>query len=265
MRLLVGLIAVVAAATVASVVYATRQDPAQPKAVCKTREGLHRPGRSLDATSPQVQAAFAKGAKAAALALEPLAQVSPKDAVVAFNDGLALYCAGYPNEAATALEQAKKVGANSYYRVQADLLLHPQYFQGGGYPPFEYYGHDPLLIQGQVAQRGYHQVTAEKLWARAAKLHPDDVDAQVAAAVGRFDMDDLNASFSRLGPLAKRFPKSQTVRFHLGLMLVWIGQRTQAIAELKQAEALGRDTQLGKQAAKLLAGIEKGGSSGTTR
>ena len=38
-------------------------------------------------------------------------------------------------------------------------------------------------------------------------------------------MDDLNASFSRLGPLVKTFPRSQTVRFHLGLLLAWTGQR----------------------------------------
>jgi tetratricopeptide (TPR) repeat protein len=264
MRLLVGLIAVVAAATVAGVVYATRQDPSQPKAVCKTSRAYIVPGVPSTHVA-SVQAAFGQGAKKAALALEPLAQESPKDAVVAFNDGLALYCAGYPNEAATAFEQAKKVGANTYYRVQADLLLHPQFFQGGGYPPFEYDGHDALLVQGQIAQRAYHQVTAEKLWGLAAKLHPNDVDALVAAAVGRFDMDDLSASFSRLGPLAKRFPKSQTVRFHLGLLLVWTGQRKQAITELKLAEQLAPGTMLGKQAARLLAGIEKAGSGGTKR
>lgn len=264
MRLLVGLVAVTAAAAVAGVVYATGQDPSQPKAICNTSSAYVVPGVPSTHVAA-VRAAFAKGAKKAALALEPLAQESPKDAVVAFNDGLALYCAGYPNEAATAFRQAKKVGANTYYRVQADLLLHPQYFQKGGYPPFEYDGRDRLLIRGQVAQRGYHQVTAESLWARAAKLHPDDVDALVAAAVGRFDMDDLSASFSRLGPLAKRFPKSQTVRFHLGLLLVYIGQRKQAIAEFQQAEALGPGTELGKQAAKLLAGIEQAGSGGTTR
>jgi tetratricopeptide (TPR) repeat protein len=264
MRLLVGLVAVVAAATVAGVVYATRQDPSQPKAICKTSRAYIVPGVASTHVAA-VQGAFTNGAKQAALALEPLARQSPKDAVVAFNDGLALYCAGYPNEAATAFEQAKKVGADTYYRVQADLLLHPQYFQQGGYPPFEYDGNDRLLIQGQVAQRAFHQVTAEKLWARAAGLHPNDADALVAAAVGRFDMDDLSASFSRLGPLVKRFPKSQTVRFHLGLLLVYIGQRKQAIAEFEQAEKLGRGTELGKQASKLLAGIEKAGSSGTSR
>jgi hypothetical protein len=46
-------------------------------------------------------------------------------------------------------------------------------------------------------------------------------------------------------------------------MLVWIGQRTQAITELKQAERLGSTTKLGKQAAQLLSGIENAGSGGS--
>ena len=54
-------------------------------------------------------------------------------------------------------------------------------------------------------------------------------------------MDDLSASFSRLGPLVKRFPKSQTVRFHLGLLLAWTGQGTLAVKEFKAAQRAWRD------------------------
>ncbi len=264
MRIFVAIAAVAAAAVVAGVVYGTRQDPAQPKAVCKTKQALIVSGVSSTHLAA-VKAAFAHGAKDAALALEPLAQVSPKDPVVVFNDALALYCAGYPNEAAQAFQQAKKVGANTYYGVQSDVLLHPQYFQEAGYPPFVYSGKDPLLIAGQVEQRGFHQRSAEKLWAKDAKLHPGSDAAQVAAAVGRFDMSNLNASFSRLGPLVKRFPKSQSIRFHLGLLLVWTGQRNQAVTEFQDAVKLGPDTALGKEAQNFVTKIESGGSSGTTR
>jgi tetratricopeptide (TPR) repeat protein len=263
MRILVALIAVTAAGVVAGVVYATRQDPAQPKAVCKTSKALIYPG--VPSTHvPAVEAAFKQGAKQAALALEPLTQVSPKDPVVVFNDALALYCAGYPNEAAQAFQQAKKVGANTYYGVKSDNLLHPQYFQEG-YPPFVYTGKDPLLIQGQVEQNAYHEQSAEKLWAKDAKLHPESADAQIAAAVGRFDMSDLSASFSRLGPLVKRFPQSQSVSFHLGLLLVWTGQRTQALTEFREAVKLGPQTAVGKQAENFVTRIGSGGSNGTTR
>ena len=143
--------------------------------------------------------------------------------------------------------------------MKADNFLHPQYF-GNGYPIFQYQGRDPLLIQGQFEQRRFHQHSAERLYAKAARLHPNDADAQVAAAVGRFDMDDLSASFSRLGPLVTRFPRSQTVRFHLGLMLAWTGQRELAVKEFTAARGLGAKTALGMDANEFLARL---GSSGT--
>src|SRR5205085_8348023 len=124
-----------------------------------------------------------------------------------------------------------------------------------GYPPFQYGGTDPLLVQGQIEQRRFHPESAERLFARAARLHPDDPEAQVAAAVGRFDMDDLSASFSRLGPLVKRFPHSQSVRFHLGLLLAWTGQRAKAVAEFRLARALGPKTALGQRAATFLGSL----------
>jgi len=263
-RTLVGAAAVVTAGIVTGVVLATRQDPAQPKAICKTAQPYIVAGVSSPYVAA-VRAAFRRSTKQAALALEPLSLVAPKDPVVVFNDAIALFCAGYPNEATQAFEQAKKVGANTYYGVEADVLLHPQYFQKGGYPPFTYAGKDPLLLEGVAQQKAYHQQTAEKLWAEDAKLHPNDPDAQVAAAVGLFDMSNLNASFSRLGPLAKRFPKSQTVRFHLGLLLFWIGQAKQGRVELRAAIALGPHTYLGKTAEALLAELPSAGTSTTKR
>lgn len=258
-RVVVALAAAAAAAVVAGVVYATRQDPPQPKAACAQRfQPQIVPGLSTQATA--VRAAFRRGPGAAARALEPLAQTHPDDPVVQFNYAHALVCAGFEGDAVAAFRTAKKVGRNTYYEVASDILLHPQFFSEG-YPPFYYDGHDPLLVQGQIEQRQYHQHTAERLWARAARLHPDDPDAQVAAAVGRFDMSNLAASFSRLGPLVRRFPKSQTVRFHLGLLLVWTGQTKQAIVELRLAHRLGPQTPMGTVAAKLLAGVVTTGTN----
>lgn len=264
MRAIVAVIAVVAAAVVAGVVYATRQDPAQPKARCKdgVPAGIY-PVAST-ANVPAVQQALAKGPKRAARALEGLAAENPTDPVVQFNYGTALYCAGFDSEAVQAFRKAKRAGRDTRYQVVSDNLLHPQYFSKG-YPLFQYSGRDPLLIQGQVAQRNYHQETAERLWSRAAELHPNDADAQVAAAVGRFDMDDLSASFSRLGPLVKRFPKSQTVRFHLALLLTWTGQGALAVKEFKAARELGATTALGKEANTFLIRLGSSGTNGSKR
>ena len=49
-----------------------------------------------------------------------------------------------------------------------------------------------------------------------------------------------------------RFPHSQTVRYHLGLLLAWTGQRAQAIKEFTLAVQLGPATPLGREAAEFL-------------
>ncbi|HVW88153.1 MAG TPA: tetratricopeptide repeat protein [Gaiellaceae bacterium] len=261
-RLLVLALALLAAAIVAGVVYATRQDPVQPKVACRAPARIV-PGVP-SANVAAVRAAMKRPTREAEKLLEPLAQTDPRDPVVQYNYAASLYCGGYFDEATTAFEQAKKAGPNTWYRVQADLLLHPQFFQQG-YPPFTYTGHDPLLVAGQVQQRQFHQVSAEKLWAKAAKEEPTSDVAQVAAAVGRFDMDDLTASFSRLGPLTARFPKSQSVRFHLGLLLAWTGQRDKAVTQFRNALALGAKTELGKESKAFLDGLVPGGTKGAKR
>src|SRR5262249_11781021 len=91
------------------------------------------------------------------------------------------------------------------------------------------------LLYGVALQRLDHPFSARREFDRAAKLAPDDPEALAAAAVGRFDKADPSAAFSRLGPLARRFPKSATVRFHLGLLLIWIGSVRQAKKELQLA------------------------------
>ena len=86
------------------------------------------------------------------------------------------------------------------------------------------------LLYGVALQRLGRQVSALREFEAAAALAPSDPEAQVAAAVGRFDKADPSKTFSRLGPLARRYPKSQSVRFHLGLCLLWLGSVKQAKA-----------------------------------
>jgi tetratricopeptide (TPR) repeat protein len=182
--------------------------------------------------------------------------------VVQFNYATLLFCRGYFSDATAAFRQAKKAGRDTYYEVEADNLLHPQFFHpsdGPGYPIFEATRRDPLLERGIVLQREFHQHSAEKLYLEDEKLHPNAADAQVAAAVGRFDEDDIAAAFSHLGPLTVRYPHSQTVRYHLGLLLSWTGQRTQAIREFTLARQLGPATPMGREAAEFLRGLARKG------
>jgi tetratricopeptide (TPR) repeat protein len=263
----VGLVAVAAAGVVAGVVLLTGQDPPQPKAQCKQQpQALLVPG-VRSSRRAVVSSLMTERPQAAARALEPVAQSAPSDPVVQFNYGIALFCAGYLNEAEQAFRAAKSGGRDTFYEMRADEFLHPQFFvpQDGLYPLFEPTGTDPLLLRGLVLQRGGHQHSAERLYARAARLHPGSADAQVAAAVGRFDEDNLSASFSRLGPLVRRFPRNQSVRYHLGLLLAWTGQRAQAIKEFRLARAAGPKTSLGKEANAFLGGLVSSGTRTTQK
>jgi hypothetical protein len=86
-------------------------------------------------------------------------------------------------------------------------------------------------------------------------LAPANVQALVADAVGRFDKAHPDRAFSRLGPLSRRFPRAATVRFHLGLLLLWIGQVDEAKRQLRIA-AQQRNSSLSGEAKRLLARLE---------
>jgi predicted Zn-dependent protease len=115
---------------------------------------------------------------------------------------------------------------------------------------------------GSRLQQQGRQVSAERLYARAARQQPRNVEAQVARAVGLFDEDNLNPAFSRLGPLSGQYPRSQVVHYYLGYLLAWTAQGQQAISQFEKAVALGPKTTIGQAAKKFLEGIaaSRGGS-----
>ena len=59
----------------------------------------------------------------------------------------------------------------------------------------------------------------------------------MAAAVGLFDKARPAQAFSKLGPLSREFPNAATVRFHLGLLLLWSGQVKEARRQLELVRA----------------------------
>ena len=58
------------------------------------------------------------------------------------------------------------------------------------------------------------------------------------------------------GPLVRRFPHAQTVRFHLGLLSIWIGAFDQARRELRLAVAEGPKSPFAREARTLLKRLE---------
>jgi hypothetical protein len=249
----VGAAALAAAALVVGVTLATRQDPRQPKAQPGKPPALFVTGVDSPAAA-EIRRAFRSWPGDSLRRLEALGRTRPRDPVVQFNLGIARFWAGYTAEAAQAWRVAKRRGRDTQYEVRADNLLHPSFFTQG-YPIFVPERDDPALQEGVLLQRQGHQHSAERVYARVARARPHDAEAQVAAAVARFDEDELAASFSRLGPLVRRFPRSQSVRYHLGLLLAWTGQRQGAVAQFTRARALGPKTRLGREANAFLRGL----------
>jgi hypothetical protein len=119
---------------------------------------------------------------------------------------------------------------------------------------------DREFRRGLILQRSGRPDSAERAFAAAARSAPDDPQAQVAAAVARFRKDRPERGFSALGPLVRRFPQAQTVRFHLGLLSIWINDFAQARRQLGLAKAMGPDTRLGREANRLIGSLMNAGT-----
>jgi Flp pilus assembly protein TadD len=227
----------------------------------------------------RVGAALARWPGGTITELDTLARAHPRNAFVRLHLGLAFYWARRGSDAREAWGEAKRADPDSASAVRAESLAHPEFAPGR--PTFvPSFSPPPLLarlsparqlaalahaargggvraklLYGVALQRLERPVSAERQYAAAAALAPRDPDARVAAAVGLFDKDRPALAFSRLGPLVKVFPRAPTVRFHLGLLLLWSGQVKAAKMELRLARAEGPQTPLGREASAFLARI----------
>jgi tetratricopeptide (TPR) repeat protein len=257
----VAIAAVAAAAVVVGLTLDTRTDPVQAQPF-KGKPPV--PVGLVDPAGAQIVKAFRTWPKGSIDAMQRLGLTYPHDAVVQYYRGVALIWAGYPSDATAALELAKRLGRNTIWQGRADDLLHPNYFEptsGAPYPVFQPTTPNTLLARGSLLQLQGHQESAERLFSEAARLHPASDQAQVAAAVGLFDEDNLVPAFSHLGPLTARFPRSQTVHYYLGYLLAWTHQSAAAIKQFEQTVKLGPSTTLGRASTRLLEGIARAGAA----
>lgn len=208
--------------------------------------------------------------------LEQLAALHPRSAVVQLHLGLARFWAGRAN-AIDAWREAARVEPDTPYAIAAGDLLHPRYAQGLPIfvPGFELPrrltaarlarleraarggGVRDLLAYGVALQVLGRSVSARRVYDEAARAAPGNAEAQVAAAVARFDKDEPAAAFSLLGPLARRFPGEPTVRFHLGLLLLWAGEVEEARAQLRRAARLRPGSRLAREASAYLRRLDE--------
>jgi tetratricopeptide (TPR) repeat protein len=191
--------------------------------------------------------------------LRALVESHPGSGVARLHLGLALGAAGDPREAEREWREAEARDPDTPAALEAESLLHPNMVPGrplfitGAQPPAsiqklgtvaqeavlrrraERGGAADWLVLGTFLQRIERPVSARRAYDRALELAPQSLEARTAVAVVRFDKDDPADAFSRLGPLARRNPRSSLVRFHLGLLLLWIQAVDEATKQLELA------------------------------
>jgi tetratricopeptide (TPR) repeat protein len=233
-----------------------------------------------DSLEAKIGAAFAAWPDGTLDRLEQLAKLYPELAVVQLHLGLARLWAneGDPVEAWRAVLDAEP---NTPYAVVAGNLLHPNFPRG--LPAFIPSFQAPAaitklpparqlealrvaagrrsvrdqLLYGVGLQRVGRPVSAARVFDAAARAYPKEVEAQVAAAVGRFDKDAPEEAFGRLGPLSARYPRSASVRFHLGVLLLWTGRVEGAERQFRLAAKAQPGSPLAREADRYLETIRR--------
>jgi tetratricopeptide (TPR) repeat protein len=232
-----------------------------------------------------VGAAFARWPGHGLDDLKRLVASHPHSSLAELHLGLAYYWSGRNADAAKAFARAETLQPDTPYALSAATILHPSMppqplpvFVPSTPPPraianLTGRAQVPALARlargNDVAARIYYgialenlgrAVSAERAFAAAAKIAPNDPEALAAAAVGRFRKAHPERAFSRLGPLSTRFPHAAVVRFHLGFLLIWLGDYAQARTELERAIADGPQTVYAKDARLLLVKLPKNGT-----
>ena len=209
--------------------------------------------------------------------LDELARDRPTSGAVHLARGLAAFWRGDLPEARRAWRRAKAAEPDSQYAIRAGDLLHPE-LPVPGLPSFVPSFASPAglerlsppeqlallrrrasgggaryhLLLGAALQRLGRPISARREFVRATALVPDDPEALSALAVARFDKDRPADAFARLGPLTRSFPQSATVRFHLGLLLVWMGRIEDARRQFGLARTIEPGSIPARQAAEFL-------------
>jgi len=213
--------------------------------------------------------------------LEQLAQANPDSGAVLFHLGLARYWEGDREGAVDIWRTTRTRDPDSAYGIRATDLLFRRFPPGlpsfipsfradrsvTRLPPAAQLAAlernarsrdvRAKLLYGLALQRLERPISARRQYSAAALLAPRNPEALVADAVGRFDKAHPERAFSKLGPLTRRFPRAATVRFHLGVLLLWLGELAEA---RQQLNAVARDSRtrsvLAREANRLLTRLE---------
>jgi tetratricopeptide (TPR) repeat protein len=238
-----------------------------------------------DSLEARVGAAVAGWPDGTLATLDRLAREHPRSGLVRLHLGFALLWSRRDADALAQWRRALRADPDSPAAIEAENLLYPKDFQGRplftpGFsappqlarlaPPQALAflarrarGRDAhaKLLYGAALQRLGRPLSAEREFRAAAALAPRDPETRVAAAVGLFAKSDPSRAFSRLGPLVRVFPHAPTVRFHLGLLLLWLGQAAEAKRQLAMARADAPHSIIGLEANRFLSRLGGIGTS----
>jgi tetratricopeptide (TPR) repeat protein len=238
--------------------------------------------RRYHSVEAQLGSAFAGWRGPSSLAtVKALAAAHPNDPAALLNLGWADYQAGRNADAATAWRRTATRYPDSPYGVDAEDALH-----GGppGLPPIvtglalpSSIANLPAAAQVAALKRAAagtdvraklvygallwnylrRPISARRELAAAAKLAPHDALARAAAAVALFSKENPTPAFAHLGPLTAVFRRSPPIEFHLGALLVYIGEYRKAAEHLRAALADGPRSPYARSARTLLASLER--------
>lgn len=229
----------------------------------------------------QIGLAFANWPGNGLETLRTLVAHYPRSPAAAYHLAWALLWSGRVGDAASEWQRVAKTFPDSPEAVEAENALYPKFTQGLPYlvlpvtVPSAPTRAEQARVLAAAARRadaaaklryGYflwqlmRPVSAERQFAAAAKLAPDDPSARAAAAVGRFTKRNPIRAFAALGPLTAVFPRAPVVRFELGLLLIWTAQPKKGLAQLRLAAAEDPHSEYAKEVRTLLSRLVNHGT-----
>ncbi len=245
------------------------------------------PGGDVKGTRAQVQAAqrelpagdvriavaraiagYSTAGAAATLAdLRALPQDQP---VVSLHLGLAELWSGEQAAGVAELKRTRTLDPHGFYGSLADNTLHTEQR-----PDYPIYIPPPAVPSGddvkQLRTLAARQPNRSDVWLalayllqrsdhaeaiadarKALELDPTGISPRVAVAVIGYSKDDPTASFAVLGPLTQQASDTSEIRFHLGELLFWLKQDTDAEAQWRQVVQDSPTSVYGRTAAQLM-------------
>jgi len=234
-----------------------------------------------DSLQAKIGLAFANWPDNGLATLQQLVAQNPDSPVAQYHLGWAFYWSGRVADAAAAWNHVDARFPDSPESVEAENQLYPSYQPG--LPDLDLPVTIPAaatraaqlrllaaaarkpdveakLRYGAFLWQLWHRVSAERQFAAAARLAPNNPYARTAAAVGLFTKRAPARAFARLGPLTGVYPRAPVVRFELGLLLVATAQPAKGLRQLRLAAAEDPHSSYAQTVRTLLSRIGNGGT-----